>query len=291
MSEKQLDILARLGALAAREPSLDQWSHFPWDDPAISRRILNFHLDPDGEQASRTYPQIEAEAAFLDGLITDVFGRPGHVCDLACGPGLYAMRLAASGHRVTGVDYGPAVIAYAKQQAAKRKVAVEFLLDDIRTVNFPNEHFDATILVYGQANAFPEAELRALLRKMQAWTAPDGLLLIDLASKWQLMEDIGRSWMVRERSALCDHRHLWLEEKRFYRAQKMQVHRIFVFDLVGNQLDEFRICHRAYELPEVELLLRETGWRLETVFGDLLGSPYRSDRSQWLVPVARPAHE
>lgn len=33
--------------------------------------------------------------------------------DLGCGPGLYSHRLATLGHRVHGIDFGPASIAYA----------------------------------------------------------------------------------------------------------------------------------------------------------------------------------
>ncbi|MDP8222484.1 MAG: class I SAM-dependent methyltransferase [Candidatus Lernaella stagnicola] len=291
MSNKNIDLLVRLQSLADKEPHPNSWCFFPWDDPEISRRTLALHLNPEHDQASRQPDQVEAETAFLDGLFTDTLSQPARICDLTCGPGLYAMRFAQMGHKVTGVDFAPAAIEHARAEAAKRKLAIDFVLEDARRVDFAPQSFDAVYVLYAQANAFPEDDFRRLLSRIRSWIAPGGVLVLDLASRWQLMEDIGRSWMVCERSIFCDSRHLWLEEKRFFRTRNTQVHRVFTLDLKTERLTECSIWHRAYEPPEIENILRECGWRLESLFGDLLGNPYREGRTPWLVTVARPDAE
>ncbi len=44
----------------------------------------------------------------------------GPLLDLACGTGRMALRLAAQGYQVTGVDIVPEMIARARQKAAER---------------------------------------------------------------------------------------------------------------------------------------------------------------------------
>ena len=44
----------------------------------------------------------------------------GPLLDLACGTGRMALRMAAQGYQVTGVDIVPEMIAQARQKAAER---------------------------------------------------------------------------------------------------------------------------------------------------------------------------
>jgi SAM-dependent methyltransferase len=276
-------LLARQGA----DP-LDGWQEFPWNDPRLSPRVLKLHLDPATNQASRPVDAIVAESAFIDGLLRDALGRPARLCDLTCGPGLYSLELAARGHRVVGVDYGPAPIEHARRLAKTRGLDVEFRLADVREVDFSARRFDAIMMLYAQPNCFPTDVLRTLLKRMRRWVEPDGLLLLDFVSRSELRSDTGRFWEAREQSFLHPGRHIWLEEKRFLADRNMHCHQIFLIDEGGKLIDEYGICMIAYEAPQVEMHLRETGWRLETVFGDLQGNPYREGRSDWLAAIARP---
>ena len=46
--------------------------------------------------------------------------------DAGCGTGFLAFELTARGHRVTGVDFAPAMIAQARRKAAERGVTIRF---------------------------------------------------------------------------------------------------------------------------------------------------------------------
>lgn len=290
-SNEMSDLLARISLRHSDDQADPGWCDLPWNDPDVSRRILELHLDPDVDHASRPHHQIEAEVAFIDGVIGGALGHRARICDLACGPGLYASRFAARGHRVIGVDHGPASIRHAREQAEIQKHAVEFIEEDIRRVAFGPDRFDVTVMIFAQANAFHTDDLRDILTRARAWTSPDGLLIFDMVPRWRLADDIGRSWSVLDSSVFCDTPHLWLEDKRFFARAAQQVCEFVVVDLAGDSVANYCVHHVAYKLPEIELLLRETGWRLETVFGDLLGNPYRDGSSSWLVPVARPSFE
>jgi len=288
---RKVNLLDSLAEKQRAATPKDGWQEFPWNHPRLSPRILELHLDARTEQASRAPDRIEAESAFIDGVLGDVFGGPARVCDLTCGPGLYALQLAARGHETLGVDYAPAAIEYAKKQAAARHSPATFVLADVREIAFPAARFDATLMIYAQPNSFTTAVLADLLRKIRAWTAPHGLLLLEFVAKSELRADLGRTWDIREESFLHQGRHLWLEDRRYLADRNMQFHQILIVDDHGKLAAEYCICLMGYELPEVELLLRETGWRLEASFGNLLGEPYREGKSEWLVVTARPADE
>jgi len=65
--------------------------------------------------------------------------------DAGCGTGFLSFELAARGHRVTGVDFAPAMLAEARRKAAERAVAVRFEQADAEHLPFPAGSFDLAI--------------------------------------------------------------------------------------------------------------------------------------------------
>jgi 2-polyprenyl-3-methyl-5-hydroxy-6-metoxy-1,4-benzoquinol methylase len=69
--------------------------------------------------------------AALDAFLTSGLAPPpGDALELGCGGGQASLRLAARGHRVTGIDFSPTAIELARGNAAKAGVAVSFLVGD-----------------------------------------------------------------------------------------------------------------------------------------------------------------
>lgn len=55
----------------------------------------------------------------------------GPVLDLGCGSGIWATRLAKRGPQVTGVDHVPKALRRARERAAKERLNVRLLEDDV----------------------------------------------------------------------------------------------------------------------------------------------------------------
>ncbi len=70
--------------------------------------------------------------------------RAGHVLDLGCGTGSLSLLAAEQGHRVTGVDLAPAMVALAREKLAGRDA--EFLVGDAAAPPVGDLRFD-TVLV------------------------------------------------------------------------------------------------------------------------------------------------
>lgn len=152
-----------------------------WTDPHIGRQMLGYHLDPDHDAASRKATTIEATVDWLDRR----FGLRGkRLLDLGCGPGLYATRMAARGARVTGLDFSPVSMAYARANvpagADLRYVEGNYLTD---TLPGPA---DLVTLIYGDYCALSPDRRRTLLASVAASLAPDGHFVLDVYSPGQM---------------------------------------------------------------------------------------------------------
>ena len=73
--------------------------------------------------------------------------------DVTCDPDLYAVEFAEGGPLVTGIDFRPASIEYARQLTENRGVLDQcaFIQEDVRVIDFPaaaqGQGFDATLSV------------------------------------------------------------------------------------------------------------------------------------------------
>ena len=73
---------------------------------------------------------------------------PGRAIDLGCGTGSNAIFLAQHGFDVTGVDFASSAIEKARQRAEEEGVTVEFVVDDLTTLERVAGPFDF-LLDYG----------------------------------------------------------------------------------------------------------------------------------------------
>jgi len=88
-----------------------------------------------------------AERAAWDRIFDLVLpGRtPLDALDAGCGTGFLSFELAVRGHRVTGVDFAPAMLAEARRKAAERAVSIRFEEADAEHLPFPAASFDLAI--------------------------------------------------------------------------------------------------------------------------------------------------
>lgn len=99
------------------------------------------HFDEDFGHAIRT----PAERAAWDRILALVLPGRGALdaLDAGCGTGFLSFELAARGHRVTGVDFAPAMIAEARRKAGSRPVRFEE--GDAEQLPFAPASFDLVI--------------------------------------------------------------------------------------------------------------------------------------------------
>lgn len=100
--------------------------------------------------------------------------EPGRGLDVGAGEGRNALWLAERGWDVTAVDFSRVALERARQSAARRGLAVDWVLGDVHT-SLPEGPFELVLV----ANVHPDEESRrALFRAVSARLAAGGRLLV-----------------------------------------------------------------------------------------------------------------
>ena len=137
--------------------------------------MLENHLSQEHDWASRRQAVIEQQVAWIAGQLP----AGARILDLGCGPGLYTRLLAERGFCCTGVDFSPASIAWARQQAQAAGLDIVYHQQDVRDYA-PETQFDFIMMTFGELNVFSAAEARSLVNRCAQWLVPWGKLLIEV---------------------------------------------------------------------------------------------------------------
>jgi cyclopropane fatty-acyl-phospholipid synthase-like methyltransferase len=125
----------------------------------------------------RAQPALEQAAADLQ--------VEGPVLDAGCGTGENALFFAARGFEVVGVDAVEAAVAVARDKAAARGLAVEFLVHDALALGDLRRRF-RTVVDSGLFHTFDDEERRRYVASLAAATAPGARVFVLCFSEHQL---------------------------------------------------------------------------------------------------------
>ena len=248
-----------------------------WDDEHISKGMLEAHLDPDWDAASRKHSTIDRSVEWLAGLVP----AQGKILDLGCGPGLYAKRLSDRGYAVTGMDCSRRSIAYARSLDAK----TEYIYQDYLQLD-ETGRFDAVTLIYGDFAALTPDERRTLIPKVRRALKPGGLFILDVFTEKRFAKKSGQSsW------ALCETGGYWsadpyvcLTATYLYENGAIAVDQHIVIQSGG--IKEYLIWDTAYSVESLTGEVSPFGFRVSGIFGDVCGGPY-TDASETLCFVLK----
>jgi SAM-dependent methyltransferase len=219
-------------SLPAWPRPFDPSAELDWSDPLASRRLLREHLDQTHDGASRRVSQIEGHLTRLERLLPRGQLR---ILDAACGPGLYAVRLARRGHEVVGTDVGPAVLAHARRLAVDAGVGAHFVRWDLREpppaplTRVAGRGFDACLLIYHVLENFPPAQQRVVVRRLAGLLRPGGVLIAEMRVRPDQPPGRLSHWEFLSTSLLSDRRHLllvdstWDQRRRVYVLREVAV--------------------------------------------------------------------
>ena len=162
----------------SRLPALYQKSETAfWDDEHISKQMLQAHLDPQTDGASRRLDFIEQSASWIQTIAPPQ--RHPVLLDVGCGPGTYAERFAQLGYTVTGVDLSRRSIGYARDSAAKKGLDIRYVCQDYLALDIGG-CFDLAAMIYCDYGALSAEDRRVVLRNIYQRLKPGGKLLLDV---------------------------------------------------------------------------------------------------------------
>ena len=276
--------------LVRRDPDPQPWlmgEKIPWNEPGFSKRMLIEHLSQEHDAASRRFEVIDQHVDWIHRYV--LREQAVRVLDLGCGPGLYASRLAKLGHQCHGIDFSPASIAYAQEQAQVQGLEISYQLGDIRHVDYGGT-YDLVMLVFGEFNVFRPSEAQAILHK--AWQALEhgGVLLLE-PHTFSAVEKLGKapaSWYTTESGLFSEHPHLCLEESFWDEAQQAATTRFFIVDAQSGDITRHAMSTQAYRDEVYMQLLQKTGF-VQPAFFPGLGTNPEIHQPELFAIVARKA--
>jgi SAM-dependent methyltransferase len=257
----------------------------PWNDPDFSRRMLKEHLSQEHDAASRRSEIIDEHVKWIHDQVLK--GNPTRVLDLGCGPGLYTHRLAGLGHRCTGIDFSPASIAYARQQAEEAGLECTYIQQDIRTADY-GDGYGLVMSIFGEFNVFRQEEAKCILQKACRALVPDGFLLLE-PHTFEAVVEIGEqppSWYSAEAGLFSEESHLYLQENFWDAEENVAIQRYFIIDAATGEVACHSSSMQAYTNEEYRSLLTECGFG-EVAFYPSLGGSAGSPENDLMVILSQ----
>ncbi|MGA8666120.1 MAG: class I SAM-dependent methyltransferase [Candidatus Dormiibacterota bacterium] len=201
-----------------------------WGGPEFARRLLREHLDQSHDGASRRRSVIAGQLQRLRRLLP---AAPARILDAGCGPGLYAVPLAALGHDVTGIDVSGPALRHARGLARDTSLlgTAGFVRGDLRDVPLASGAFDAALLVYFVLEAFTRADQTRVLARIATSLRPQGTLIVEMRLRPDQPPGRIDWWDVVPNSLLSDRRHVLLGDAVYDQRRHTYVLReVAVFD-------------------------------------------------------------
>ena len=150
-----------------------------WIDKHISKKMLGAHLNGSVDMASYRFEFIDKSVDWIESFFQ--LTSKSKIADLGCGPGLYTSRLAEKGVRVTGIDFSANSLDYAKQQADKKSLNINYVYQNYLEYS-TKEKFDLIIMIMCDFCALSPDQRKTLLNIFFSSLKLDGKVLLDVHS-------------------------------------------------------------------------------------------------------------
>lgn len=253
--------------LAAQRPELyEKGDSVIWTDEHISRKLLELHLNPEVDSASRSQESIDRTLEF----ILSFCQGPKVVLDLGCGPGLYLEKLAEHGHSCTGIDFSKNSVSYALEQARKKGLSINYLHQDYLHLNFENQ-FDLIMLIYTDLGVLLPDERERLLDRIYRALKPGGIFIFDLINDRNMEEKFQehQTWSYEFSGFWKASPYLELANGFHYPDSRVFLKQHSIID-ESDQIRIYRFWTHYYTSPEVEIFLSSSGFACTESFENIL---------------------
>jgi SAM-dependent methyltransferase len=205
----------------------------------------------------RTGPEVDRVAKILQPQGDE------RVLDMACGSGRHSLELRRRGFAVVGADISPDLIDIARRDAAEAELDVDFVLADLRDLDFEDE-FDLVLNLNDGAIGYLESDEENLetFEVISHALKPGGRNLIQLPNVLYARERLPqRSWIpTSDMIELVEHR--W-DKKTRRMGGKMVAAR---FGEVLEDLGGIEFSQRLYSVDELRQIYASVGMELLTVY-------------------------
>ena len=242
-----------------------------WNDEYISKQLLNAHLNPNSDSASRKHDFISESVKWINSKIQ----TNSKILDLGCGPGLYSNPLSLLGHDVVGLDLSENSIDYALKDSIAKKLNVVYKCESYLEMQYHDE-FDFVFCIFCDFGVLSFENQTLLLKKIHQSLKKNGVLILDvLSTKYFFDYRESKTWEYKESGFWRPSPHLILNENKKYPTQKVILERYQIIE--ENKISCYHNWNKCYEKKEIINLLSDHGLDTTEVFSDVTGKHYTQD--------------
>jgi len=283
MFENTSHILSLINQYTGKPRLFEPGETIFWDDPHISKSMLEAHLNPDHDAASRKAVTINKEIEHL--VSSGVLKQGNRVLDLGCGPGLYSSRLCQKGMKVTGIDFSERSIDFAIKYAEEKGLDINYRCINFFDIDY-SEEFDVVMQIYGELCTFSDEKRDELLVKIYNALKTGGLFIFDVSTRAQRKKaGLKNNWYVSDGGFWRLDRHLVLEQGFDYPEYDVWLDQYIVVDYTG-KVSVYRNWFHDYTPKSTGQALEKAGFHIVHMWNDLSGNPYKKG-GDWIAIVGR----
>ena len=222
-----------------------------WVDAYISRQLLEVHLNPDIELASRKASTIDTT---VDWIREKIPGEHLEILDLGCGPGLYAEKLARLGHKVTGMDFSVNSINYARKSAGRNKLDITYVEQDYLTLDEENR-YDLVMMIFTDFGVLHPEERERLLANVRRALKPGGRFLFDVLNEnFPATASGNRNWEAVEKGFWREGAYLAISDSFYFENERVTLNQHVVID-ESETVEVYRFWFHTFSNADLEGLL------------------------------------
>jgi SAM-dependent methyltransferase len=251
-----------------------------WTDEHTSKQMLKYHLNESLDLSSRNKDFIERSEKWIASRFN--INDKTEIADFGCGPGLYTIRMADRGAKVTGIDFSENSINYAKKVADEKDLDVTYVIRnylDFETA----DNYDLITMIFCDFCALSPEQRKVLLSKFHSFLKPGGSVLLDVHSL--------NSFNKKEESATYEKNQLygfWSPDDYygFVNTFKYQKEKVILDKYTIIEDSRKRIVYNWLQYFSKESLIREfedIGFKVEEVYSDIAGKTFDSESTEIAV--------
>jgi 2-polyprenyl-3-methyl-5-hydroxy-6-metoxy-1,4-benzoquinol methylase len=256
-----------------------------WTDEHTSKQMLACHLDENIDLSSRNSRFIKRSVDWI--ARTFAIGSGVMIADFGCGPGLYAQQLARCGASLTGIDFSSRSIDYARDQAAKENLPIQYFCQNYLDFE-TDERFDLILMIFCDLCALSPVQRSILLKKFRTILKPGGKILLDVCSMAGYAE--------REETSsieLSEQNGFWSPNRYycFLNTFKYDEEKVILDKYTLIEADRVRTVYNWLQYFSPEALgaeFGECGLKIDQVMANVAGDPYDPSKSEFAIIAGLP---